>query len=94
MTEVAKTEGCELNFTGVGAFVWWATQAESETEFLRKLREATDQYRLLLLEGSDIRPFSESDEVSDDFFEMVEQARKDENCVLLGTFHTWPHHDA
>jgi hypothetical protein len=44
-TEVTKAEGCELDFHGAGAFVWWATQASSEDEFSRKLREAVDYYK-------------------------------------------------
>jgi hypothetical protein len=93
-TEVTKAEGCELDFHGAGAFVWWATQASSEIEFSRKLGEAINHYKLVLLELSHVRQFSESDEVSDDFFEMVEGARECETWVLFGTFNTYPRHDA
>ena len=91
-TEVSKAKGCELDFHGVGAFVWWATQAGSEKEFLLKLQLALDYYKLILIEASMIRQFSESDEVSDDFYEMVEQARQNERWTVFGTFYSWPHH--
>ena len=67
-TEVAKANGCELEFRGAGAYVWWATQTHSEREFLCKLSEAIEHYKLVLLEVSHVRRFCESDRVSDDFF--------------------------
>ena len=94
MTEVAKANGCELEFGGAGAYVWWATQAHSEREFLCKLSEAIEHYKLVLLEVSHVRQFCESDRVSDDFFEMVERVRENESWVLFETFHTYRHHDA
>jgi hypothetical protein len=94
LTDVSKAEGCELNFNGAGAFVWWATQANSEREFLQKLHKALDYYKLTLIEVSGIRHFDESDEIVDEFFEMVERVREHESWVLFGTFHSYPHHEA
>jgi hypothetical protein len=94
MTEVSKAEGCELDFHGTGAFAWWAAQADSEEVFLRKLQGALGYYKLILIDVSKIRQFSQSDEVKDEFYEMVECVRENESWVLFGSFHTYPHHDA
>ncbi|MGC2301128.1 MAG: hypothetical protein WA476_20155 [Acidobacteriaceae bacterium] len=94
MTEVSKGQGCELDFHGVAAFVWWATQADSEESFLRKLKNALEYYKLVLLDLKEIRRFQDTDDVSEEFVEMVERARKNEDWVLFGTFHTYPHHQA
>lgn len=94
LTEVSKGEGCDLEFSGAAAFVWWATQADSEEMFLRKLSGVLDKYRLVLNETTEIRPFKDTDDVSDEFFEMVEQARQNESWVIFGTFYTYPHHTA
>jgi hypothetical protein len=91
LTDVSKAEGCELNFNGAGAFVWRATQANSEREFLQK---AWDYYKLTLIEVSKIRQFDESDEVVDELFEMIERVREHESWVLFGTFHSYPHREA
>lgn len=94
LTDVSKAEGCELNFHGAGAFVWWATQANSEREFLQKLQKALDYYKLTWIEVSKIRQFDESDEVVDELFEMVGRVREHESWVLFGTFHPYPHYEA
>jgi len=94
LTDVAKVEGCGLDFDGVGAFVWWATQADSEEVFLRKLRSALEYYKLVLLEAKEIRKFGESEDVSEELYEMVERVRENEKWTLFGTFHTYRHHDA
>jgi hypothetical protein len=94
LTDLSKAEGCELNFNGAGAFVWRATQANSEGEFLQKLQKALDYYELTLIEISKIRQFDESDEVVDELFEMIERVREHENWVLFGTFHSYPHREA
>jgi hypothetical protein len=94
LTEVAKADRCELDFHGVAAFVWWATQADSEEVFLRKLSRAMEYYKLVLLEAKEIRRFGDSENVSEELYEMVERVRDNENWTLFGTFHTYRHHDA
>jgi len=94
LTDVSKNDDCELNLDGAGAFVWWATQASSEEEFLRKLTKGLEHYKLALIEVERIRSFDESDEVSEDFYEMVERARQNPEWVCFGTFNTYPHHTA
>ena len=94
MTEVSKGEGCELEFSGAAAFVWWATQANSQEEFLRKLTEALKYYKLVLVEVSKIRRFDETDDVSDEFYETVERVRQNENWTCFMTFYSYPHHTA
>jgi hypothetical protein len=94
MTEVAKADGCELDFQGKGAFTWWATQADSEEAFLRKLNGALEHYKLLLIEVKESRQFADTDDVANEIFEMVQQVRENEDWVLFGTFHTYRAHDA
>ena len=94
ITEVSKGEGSELDFGGVGAFVWWATQADSEETFLRKVTEALKYHRLILLEVSEIRPYDETDDVSEDIHEIAMRAMENEDWALFGTFHTYRRHDA
>lgn len=94
VAEVSKGERCELDFGGVGAFVWWATQADSEETFLRKAKEAMKYYGLILLEVSEIRRYDEADDVSEDIHEIAERAMENENWTLFGTFHTYRRHNA
>ncbi len=94
LTEVTKDEGCELEFNGVGAFVWWAAQADSAEIFLRKLGRALGFYGLVLIEVTTIRRFDETKETSGEIYEMAQLVKKDANCTLFGTFRTYRHHDA
>ena len=94
LTEVSKDEGCELDFHGVAAFVWWASQADSEERFLAKLKNALTYYRLVLIEITGVRRFEDTDDVSDELFEMVQRVRENEKWTLFGTFFSYPHHDA
>ncbi len=79
---------------GAGAFVWWATQADSEEEFLQKLKSTVEYYKLVLFEVEQIRRFEESGERSEEIHEMVERAMANEDRALYGTFNTFPHHEA
>jgi hypothetical protein len=94
LTEVSRGEGCELDFQGVAAFVWWATQADSEERFLTELKNVLEYYKLVLIEVTGIRRFEDTDDVSDGLFEMVERVRENEKWVLFGTFFSYPHHGA
>jgi hypothetical protein len=94
LTEVAKSDGCELDFSGAAAFVWWATQAESEGDFAGKLNDALKHYKLVMIELGKVRRFEETDDVSEELHEIVDRARQDENWVLFGTFYVYPHHTA
>lgn len=94
LTEVSRGEGCDLEFSGVAGFVWWATQANSQDEFLEKLTKALGYYKLVLIEASKIRRFEEKDDVSDEFHETVEHVRQNENWTCFMTFYSYPHHTA
>jgi hypothetical protein len=94
LTEVSKDEGCELDFSGVAAFVWWAAQAESAESFVGKVKGALTHYKLVLIELGEVRRFEETDDVSEELHEMVDRARQNENWVLFGTFYIYPHHAA
>jgi hypothetical protein len=94
LTEVSKGEGCEIDFHGVGAFIWWATQADSREAFLRKLDAALKYYRLVLLEVSNIGCRDETSNIPEEIQELVERAMENENWVLFGTFHSYSRHNA
>ncbi len=94
LTEVSKGEGCELDLSGAGAFVWWATQADSEESFVRKLKGALEHYKLVLLDATEIRKVGEPGEAPEELWEIVERARENESWTLFGTFHMYRHHNA
>jgi hypothetical protein len=94
LTEVSKSEGCELDFNGAAAFVWWATQADSEEGFVSKLSDALKHYKLVLRELSEMRRFEDANTVSEELRDMVDRARQDANWVLFGTFFIYPHYAA
>jgi hypothetical protein len=90
LTQVTKADGCRMDFwDGAGAFVWWATQADSEEEFLRKLKKTLEYYSLVLFEVEQVRRFADSQENSEELCEMVERAMENDDWTLYGTFHTF-----
>ena len=95
LTQVSKANECQMDFwDGAGAFVWWATQAYSEEEFLRKLRSTLEHYKLVLFEVEQVRRFEDSGESAEEIHEIVKRAEENENWTLYGTFHTFPYHEA
>jgi len=88
---VVPREGCDLLSPDKGAFVNFLTLATSEPEYRAKVVGALSDYRLDLVEFQDVRPFSRSEEPSEEILLIaaeLEEAR-DFQHVRFATFHTF-----
>ena len=95
MVEVSIGPDCTLDFLeGVGAFVWYAAQADSEEMFIKKVGETVTGYGLIPIEFENIRPVDDVMELDEELFEIVTRAEESADFAIYGTFHTFPHHES
>lgn len=78
--------------THEGAFVNFLTLASSADEYRAKVTSALSYYHLELLEFQDVRPFSSSDNPSEDILSIAAelQEARNQRHVRYGTFHIFP----
>jgi hypothetical protein len=88
---IAGTE-CKLLSPQEGAYVNFLTVASSESEYRAKISGALNYYRLQLIEFQDVRPFSLSDNSSEEIQTIANELEDNENKqhVRYSTFHTFP----
>ena len=89
---VVPREGCELLLANQGAYINFLTLASSEAEYRAKVAGALGYYCLELMEFEDVRPFSLSDNSSEEIISIAEQLARDNNPqhVRYSTFHIFP----
>ena len=89
---VVPQEGCELLAPQEGAFINFLTLASSESEYRAKVSGALSAYRLDPMEFEDVRPFSESDNPSQEIRSIAAELEESRNPkhVRYATFHTYP----
>ena len=89
---VVPQEGCELLAPQEGAFINFLTLARSESEYRAKVSGALSSYRLDPMEFEDVRPFSESDNPSQEILSIAAELEESRNSkhVRYATFHTYP----
>jgi hypothetical protein len=89
---VVPREGCDLLSAQEGAFVNFLTLASNESEYRAKVSGALSDYNLELLEFQDVRPFSQSDDPSQDILAIAAELEEGRNPkhVRYATFHTFP----
>ena len=89
---VAPQEGCELLAPHKGAFINFLTLARNESEYRAKVSVALSSYRLDPMEFRDVRPFSESDNPSQEILSIAAELEESRNPkhVRYATFHTYP----
>ena len=89
---VVPKEGCELLSPQKGAFINFLTLAFSESEYRAKVSGALSSYRLDPVEFENVRPFSESDNPSQEILSIAAELEESRNPrhVLYATFHTYP----
>jgi hypothetical protein len=89
---VVPREGCGLLSAHEGAFINFLTLASSESEYRAKVSGALSHYGLELLEFQDVRPFSHSDNPSQDILAIAAELEESRNPkhVRYATFHTFP----
>lgn len=89
---VVPREGCGLLSAHEGAFINFLTLASSESEYRAKVSGALSHYSLELLEFQDVRPFSHSDNPSQDILAIAAELEESRNPkhVRYATFHTFP----
>jgi hypothetical protein len=89
---VVPREGCGLLSAHEGAFINFLTLASSESEYRAEVSGALSHYGLELLEFQDVRPFSYSDNPSQDILAIAAELEESRNPkhVRYATFHTFP----
>jgi hypothetical protein len=89
---VVPGEGCDLLSAESGAFINFLTLARSESEYRAKVAGALSYHQLDLLEFIDVRPFSPSDEPSEEILAIgaAIEGNCNQNHVRYATFHTFP----
>ena len=89
---VVPQQGCELLAPQDGAFINFLTLASSESEYRAKVSGALSSYRLDPMEFEDVRPFSESDNPSQEILSIAAELEESRNPkhVRYATFHTYP----
>jgi hypothetical protein len=89
---VVPREGCDLLSAQEGAFVNFLTLASNESEYRAKVSGALSDYHLELLEFQNVRPFSLSDNSSENIVAIAEELveSRNPNHVRYATFHTFP----
>jgi hypothetical protein len=89
---VVPQEGCELLAPQQGAFINFLTLASSEAEYRVKVSGALSSYRLDPMEFEDVRPFSVSDNPSQEILSIAAELEESRNPkhVRYATFHTYP----
>jgi hypothetical protein len=89
---VVPREGCVLLSPQTGAFVNFLTLASSESEYRVKVAGALSNYQLDLLEFQNVRPFSRSDEPSQEILAIAAELEENRNPkhVRYATFHSFP----
>jgi hypothetical protein len=89
---VVPQEGCELLSPQKGAFINFLTLARSESEYRAKVLGALSSYRLNAVEFEHVRPFSDSDNPSQEILSIAAELDESRNPkhVLYATFHTYP----
>jgi hypothetical protein len=94
LAEVSIRRDCELELNGAGGFVWCASQAHDEGDFLKKIEEVLNFDRLDLIDLKRVSTFEECDDPPDELLEMVDRASENPKFRMYGTFYTYPHHTA
>jgi hypothetical protein len=86
-----RRSGCELLSSDEGAYVNFLTLANSEAEYRAKVAGALCHYCFELVEFEDVRPFSTSDNPSQEILSIAEelQRRGNPQHVRYSTFHTF-----
>jgi hypothetical protein len=89
---VVPQERCELLAPQEEAFINFLTLASSESEYRAKVSSALSPYRLDPMEFEDVRPFSESDNPSQEILSIAAELEESRNPkhVRYATFHTYP----
>jgi len=92
VVEAVPQEGCDMLAPDEGAFVNFLTLASSESEYRAKVSGALSTYRLNPMEFEDVRPFSESDNSSEEVRLIAAELEESRNPkhVRYATFHTYP----
>ena len=88
---VVPREGCELLSLDKGAFVNFLTLASSDSEYRAKVSGALSFYCLDLLEFQNVRPFTHSDNPSQEILSIAAELEGNRNPkhVRYATFHTF-----
>ena len=89
---VVPRSGCELLSIDKGAYVNFLTLANNEAEYRAKVAGALRHYCLELVEFEDVRPFSASDNPSEEILSIAEELQQHGKTqhVHYSTFHTFP----
>ena len=89
---IVPREGCELLSPDNGAYTNFLTLARSDSEYRAKVIGALSYYRLELLEFENVRPFSLSDDPSEEILAIAAKLEEDRNPqhVVYATFNTFP----
>lgn len=89
---VVPRVGCELIPPDEGAYTNFLTLARSEAEYRAKAIGALSYYQLDLLEFENVRPFSQSDDPSEEIMAIAAELETNRNPehVVYATFNTFP----
>jgi hypothetical protein len=81
-----------LHSSAKGAFTHVLAWATSEGVFRQKVKKMMSDYRLDVMDISDIEPFSARTarcDVAEALHEIADEMLRQPNAVRYGTFHTW-----
>jgi hypothetical protein len=77
-----------------GACLWIAAQAEDAAKLRMRVDDAMRKLGLTVVEDEDLQEVQNEDDLSEEVWKLVPQAKRDVESVVCGTWHMFKHHDA
>jgi hypothetical protein len=93
--EVRQLPGVDhqIALSGRGAYVWVACWANDEESYRARVEEVGSEYGLFVVEVEEAIPLSKAEDEgipNEEIANLCEQASKNGNYCIFGTFHSYP----
>ena len=77
-----------------GACLWIAAQAEDAAKLRLRVENVMRELGLTVVEDEGLQEVQDEDDLSEEVWKLIPQARRDVESVVCGTWHKFKHHDA
>jgi hypothetical protein len=77
-----------------GACLWIAAQAEDAAKLRTRVDHAMRELGLTVVEQEGLQEVVNEDDLSEEVWELLPQARRDVESVVCGTWHKFKYHDS
>lgn len=84
LTEPSTGDGDTRAFTNVIAC------AESAADFVKRVKNAFDEYGWTILGNENVRPVNSDDAYPEEILEIIDRARMNPNACIFATMHYYP----